>query len=178
MSTTTNTIVIAQQKVDLEASYRALIDGLNTLYPKVTEFDLNGQTFQRADLLGKFQNRVDSSEKTKSMRSDLKAQVKGEKAVDKEVRPLRSAVKRWVEAREGVDSPKLQKLGFPERKQGKTKPAVKARAVVKAEETKQARGILGRKQRAKIHAPPPAPVASPPPAPAPETAPAASPVKS
>src|SRR4029077_6279685 len=87
MSTTqgTLTVTIAKQKVDLEAEYRALISGMTTVYGNVDSYALLGQVFTKADLIAKFQSRIDASVATKGARTDLHAKVAQEKAVDKEV---------------------------------------------------------------------------------------------
>jgi hypothetical protein len=157
MSTpTTLTITIAKQKVDIEAEYRALIAGMTTRYASIDSYILLGQTYSKAQLVAKFQARIDGSEATKGARANLHTKVAEEKAVDKEVRPLRAAMKSFIQTREGKQSPQLQAFGFPESKAPKTKPAVKAEAVLKSKATRQARGTKGRKQKAGIKGAPPA----------------------
>jgi hypothetical protein len=144
----TVTITIAKQKLDVEAEYRALITGMNTVYANVDPYRLNGQDMPKAEVLAKFQSRVDAAEATKAARAALRASVAKEKAVDKEVKPLRSGMKHFIVSREGQGSPVLQAFGFPEVKTPKTKPAVRASAALKAKATREARGTKGRKQKA------------------------------
>jgi hypothetical protein len=159
MTTTTNTtttVTIAKLKLDVEAEYRAAITGMNTVYAGVDPYKLNGETLTKAELLAKFQSRVDAAEATKTARAALRTAVAEEKAVEKEVKPLRAGLKSFIQSREGRGSPILQTFGFPEGKTPKTRPAVKADAALKAKATRAARGTKGRKQKASIHGAPPA----------------------
>jgi hypothetical protein len=177
MSSTSGTIPmqIATQKSDVIAEYTALSDGLKTDLTDVDTITLDGVDYKRVALIAKFDGRVAAAQKTKAQRAVLSQCVADEKANDKEVRPLRNALKGYLKTRFGKDSPRLQKYGFTPDKPPRKRASVKAAAVEKAQATRKQRGIMGRKQRTEIKAPAAAPVAAPPPAPAPAPAPAARP---
>ncbi|MBV9945649.1 MAG: hypothetical protein JOZ69_02250, partial [Myxococcales bacterium] len=65
----TLTITIAKQKVDTEAEYRALIQGIQTVYGGVASYFFLGKTYTQAELVAKLQTRIDASEATKRART-------------------------------------------------------------------------------------------------------------
>ncbi len=161
---------IAAQKADLEASFTALVKGINTELPTVDTFVLSGKTLLRASVLGTLQARIAASEETKAARTAFHLAVESERAVALDANALRADLKVWLQAHYGAKSTKLQEFGFTPRKRGTTTAATKAAGVQKAKATKKVRGIVGKKQRKLIKAPAqPASTA----APAPTAAPAA-----
>lgn len=179
MSTNTvSQVNIATQKLTVEAVYLALINGFNTDLVGMDPVVLIGTSYARADLLAKFQNRVDASRATKAARAAMRSAVASEKGLDAELEPLRSAIKQFLQSRFGKNSPKLQAFGFTEVKRAQKTADSKAGAVAKAKATRTARHTMSKKQRLQIKAPTPAPeptADAPSPAPGTATAPAPSP---
>ena len=166
-SNTVSQVNIATQKVTVEAEYLALIAGFGTDLAGVDPVVLLDTSYARAALLAKFQSRVDASQATKASRASLRTAVSSEQALDAEVGPLRQAMKQYLQSRFGKNSPKLQAFGFTEAKRPQKSAQSKAGAVVKMQATRDARHIMGKKQRLAIKAP--AGAADETPAPAPET---------
>ena len=155
-ATTPKTISVTTQKVDTQAEYQALIDGIGALMPGVDPFLLAKRTIARADLLAQFQKRIDAAKATKAARIALSASVAAEREVDAAVKPLRSAFKTFAQGRYGKTAPELQELGFvPYRKPAKSAQK-KAAGVTKAAATRKSRGTKGRQQKAATPAASPA----------------------
>jgi hypothetical protein len=166
-------IQVATQQSAAIAEYTALIDGINTELTGVDVIYVDGTAFKKADLVGKFQKRLDAAKKTRDTRSALLLCVEQEKEVKTEVDPLRNGTKAFLKTYYGKQSSKLQKYGFAPDRTPVTTPATKAEAVKKAEATRQARGTAGKVQKARIKA-----GAQPAATPSPEAAPAAAPAPS
>jgi hypothetical protein len=171
--TTPRTVSVTTQKLDTEAEYQALIDGINAMLPGVDPFDLAGQSIPRAQLLAAFESRVDAARSTKAQRLALLAAIAHEKEVNSRTKPLRAAFKTYAQGRYGKSASELQKFGLVPNRTPKKTATKKAAAVAKGQATRKARGIQGRQQRAAITAG--APAASATPSPTPLPAPAAPP---
>ncbi len=141
---------ISTQKVDIEAVYESLIAGINTELAGIDSFVLGKQTIARADLLSRFQARIDAAHAVKTSRAALQKLVADERAADASVKPVRALMKSYLQARYGKASPELQSFGFAQTRAGKATAQVKATAVVKAKATRQARGTKGPKQKKAI----------------------------
>ncbi len=154
MSTNTvSQVNIATQKVTVEAEYLALITGFGTDLAGVDPVVLLGTSYARSDLLARFQSRIDASKATKAARAGLRTAVSSEQALEADVEPLRQAMKQYLQSRFGKNSPKLQAFGFTEAKKPQKTAKAKANAVVKMKATRDARHIMGKKQRLEIKAP-------------------------
>jgi hypothetical protein len=171
-TTGTTTIQIATQKADVVAEYTALVDATKSDLADVATFVFSDVTWTRDALVAEFEKRLNAAKLIKASRTTLQQTVADEKAIQKEVDPLRNAMKGYLKTRFGKNSPKLQKFGFTPDRTPKKAPSVKAAAVVKAQATRTARGTKGKKQKAAIKGSP-APTASAQPVPAPVPVPVA-----
>ncbi len=144
-------VSISTQKLDTQAVYAALIQGINGDLGTVDSFVLGKVTMTRADLLARFQARIDAANKVKTARAALQQAVSDERASDASVAPLRASMKKYLQARYGVTAPELQRFGFTQGRPGKPTPAVKASAALKAKATRVARGTKGTQQKKVIH---------------------------
>jgi hypothetical protein len=151
------------RKLDVQASYQTLIAGLLAHYAASDVFELSGQKYTRDELVAKFKRRVDASETVKAADNAYHATIQAERQVDLEVRPLRQQLHKQLDSKLGSYNPQLRDYGFAPKKPQIVPPQVKAEAAAKAIETRKARHIMGKKQRAAIKA---APVTAPVPPPA------------
>ena len=159
-------------KVDLQAAYSALANGLLANFQASDTFEILGVIYMRDELVTDFNGFVTAAEDTKDKHRDWLAAVQNERQTEAQVRPLRDGVHGILAVKLGKSSPTLGQYGFtPERSRKKTAQS-KAGAVTKAAETRAARGTKGKKQRQQIKAAPTAPAATA----AAATAPAATPV--
>jgi hypothetical protein len=167
---------IAAQKATVEAEYKALIDGINSELGADTSFIINDESFTKADLIGRFESRLEAAQKTKTNRTALHLCVASERAIALEVAPLRMGFKTFLQSRFGKSSPKLQKFGFVQAKKPQRPAVSKATAVEKNKATRTVRNTVGKKARLKITAPSkPVPAAAPAGQSEPKPAPKASP---
>ena len=157
MSTLTQ-INIATQKASVEASYRALADAMSTDLSDVSSILMSNVTYPKADLIAKFQSRIQAAEATRLAHTALRTAVANERQSEEEVAPLRAQMKAFLALRFGKTSPVMQKFGFTQAKAPQTTVATKSAAVTKNKATRQARGTTGPKQKSKIKGAPPAPV--------------------
>jgi hypothetical protein len=141
------------RKTDLQASYQALIVGLQSVYQPDDLFHMRSGTFKRDELVGQFQTFVGLAEKTKQAHLAWRDAVQAEHECELEVRSLRQGVRGIVTVRFGKDGTQLMQFGFTLGKQSKKTAATKAEAVTKTKATRVARGIKGKKQRKAIKAP-------------------------
>jgi hypothetical protein len=154
MSTTTLTQVnITTQKVDVEAEYTALANGMSTDLPDITSFLMAHTTYAKDDLVTRFKAFLAAIEATKSARTALHLAVANERALLKQVAPLRAQLKTYLGLRFGKNSPEMQKFGFTQAKVPKTPVASKAEGIVKNKATRAVRGTASKKQKSKIKAP-------------------------
>jgi hypothetical protein len=159
-ATPVTAVNVSTQKVDLEAAYQALIDGMNAKLVGIDSFILNKQTIARTALVALFQQRIQAARTVKANRAVLQQSVADERAIDATVKPLRASVKTFLQARYGKTSPEMQAFGFTQSRKPKASAQAKAGAVTKAKATRQARGTKGAQQKKAIKAPAPAPVAT------------------
>lgn len=148
-------------KIDLQAAYSALANGLLANFQASDTFEIGGVKYTRDELVTDFNGFVTAAEDTKDKHREWLAAVQTERQVEAQVRPLRDGVHGLLAVKLGKSSPQLGQYGFtPERPRKKTAKS-KANAVTKAAETRAARGTKGKKQRKQIKAAPPAPAATP-----------------
>jgi hypothetical protein len=141
------------KKTDQQASYQALIVGLQTLYQPDAVFLMRSGSYGRDELVGQFQKFLGLSEATKQAHLSWRAAVQAEHDFEVQVRPLRQGMRGIVTVRFGKDGTQLMQFGFTQGKQSKKTAATKAEAVTKTKATRVARGIKGKKQRKAIKAP-------------------------
>jgi hypothetical protein len=149
-NTTVSQINIATQKAAVEAEYKALVFAIGTELGDVQSFLINKRAFSKAELIAKFQARIDAAERTKADRTGLHASVAAERELQKEVAPLRSGFKQFLQSRYGKNSPEMQKFGFTQAKVPQRAVATKSAAVDKAKATRVARKTQGKKQKINV----------------------------
>jgi hypothetical protein len=162
-SATVSTINIATQKAAVEAEYKAVIAGINSELASETSFVVNGTTFTKAELLARFQARLDAAERTKNDRTALHASVAAERQIATDAGTLRMGFKTWLQGRYGKNSSELQKFGFAQAKKPQRPVSNKSLGIAKNRATRTARSTVGKKQKLKIKGVVPvAPTAAPP----------------
>jgi hypothetical protein len=169
MSTPITTITISHLKVDIEADYKTLIAGIKTELASLDPLLIGGSSIGRADLLARFQARVDAAEAVKAARGVLQKAVADERAVDAAARPLRAATKVFLQGRYGKNSPQLQAFGFTQARKPKASAETKAAAQAKAKATRTALGTKGKQQKKAAKKAPKATATATPPAATPPT---------
>jgi hypothetical protein len=175
ITTPINSITISHQKVDVQADYAMLIQGLQAEAAPEDPIVIGGQPIARADLVARFQQRIDAATRTNAARAAYQKAVSDERTLDADVRTLRAHTKLHLQGKYGKRSPKLQDFGFTQGHAANATAQTKAAAQVKAKATREALGTKGVQQKkaekTALEASPPATQA--PPAPAPSTGPAA-----
>ena len=164
MSTTPTTINVSAQKATLAVTLTALVQGINTQLAGVDPIDFDGATHTRAELLASIQAVLDAIAGVKATRTALSQAVAGQKAAIAQGRLLRAGMKRFLQAKFGPTSAKLQEFGFTPARTPKTTVKSKAEAKAKSAATRVARGTKGKKAKQAIHGTVPE---TPAPAPAP-----------
>jgi hypothetical protein len=160
-------------RLDLQASYQALVSGLLVSYPPTAVFELGKETYTRDQVVAVLQGFIAQGEATKTAHQAWLSAVQTERAAELEVRPLRNGLRGIIAAKLGNDATEMTRFGFLPKKRGKKTAATKAKAAAKAQATRKARGTVGKKQRLQIQAPPAGATAGPPPTPTPAQPPAA-----
>lgn len=161
MNTPITTINISHQKVDIEAEYKTLVEGIKTELAALNTLEIGGQIIPRVDLIARFQARIDAAETVKAARGAHQKAVADERAVDAEVRPLRAATKVFLQGKYGKQSPALQKFGFTQGRKAKASVEAKAAGQAKAKATRAALGTKGKQQKKASKKAVTAPVAAP-----------------
>jgi hypothetical protein len=152
ITTPINSITISHQKVDVQADYAMLIQGLQAEAAPEDPIVIGGQTIARADLVARLQQRIDAAARTKAARAGLQKAVSDERTLDAEVRTLRAHTKLHLQGKYGRRDPKLQDFGFTQGHAPKATAQTKASAQVKAKTTREALGTKGSQQKKKARA--------------------------
>jgi hypothetical protein len=137
-------------KTDLQASYVALIAGLQSIYQPTDVFQLETGDETCADLVADFQGLVSASEKTKASNKVWRADVQAEKQVLTAVAPKRVALVRVLHARYGTTGAQLLQFGIAPQQPHKASAKALVAGQAKAEATRQARGTKGSKQKLEV----------------------------
>lgn len=158
---------LSQTRANLAALLSALLAGLNSVFPGVDPFVVDGETIPRATLVGRIQAALDAIAAVKAARGALQSAVATQNAAIDDARGLRAGIKRAAQSKLGPTSPRLQDLGFTPDRPRNTSSRTKAQAAAKAQATREAKGNVGKKTRkvSTLGASAPAP-ATPAPAPA------------
>jgi hypothetical protein len=158
---------LTTQKLDEQAQYQQLVDGIGTLLPGVDPFEIGGASVARAALLGTFQQYIDAAKATKALRLELAAQLAKEREAQAAAKPLRADFKVYLQGKYGRTSPQLQKFGFVQNRRPRRSAKNKAAGVEAASATRKKVGTKGRQQKAVAKAQASAPIGAPPAAPTP-----------
>ena len=138
-------------KVDLQALYQSVISGLLAFYAPTDTFLMKSGTYTRDDLVTKFQTLVAALESTKSNYQQWRQGIQAERSLELEVEPLRVGVRAVAQTRFGKDGTQLLQFGFQPARVPVHTPASRVLAAAKAKATREARGTLGKKEKAKLH---------------------------
>jgi uncharacterized protein YbcI len=134
-------------KVELEASYLALIAGLLANFQPDDPFAVRTGTMTRDEVVAELQGYVTSAENTKASNQAWRADVQAERASEQKVAPLRADLKGILVAQLGRSSPQLLGYGFTPAKLVVVTPAARAAGVAKGKATREARGTKGKAQK-------------------------------
>ncbi len=138
------------RKIDLQASYQALIAGLNAAYQPTDTFVLRTGTLTRDELTTQLNGVIVAAEATKTARQQYRSAVNDEQMIQAQMRSLRSGVRGIIQARLGANNPAVTQFGFLPTKPAKKSAESKATAVVKAKATRSARHTMGKNQKEEI----------------------------
>jgi hypothetical protein len=155
-NTTISQVNIATQKATEEAEYQALLNGINSELGDVPTFVIAKRAYTKAELVARFQARIDAARKTKTDRTTLHASVAAERTMRADAAKLRAGFKQYLQSRYGKDSAELQKFGFTQAKTPQRSVVGKAKGLVQNKATRVARGTKGKKQKSTIKGTPPA----------------------
>jgi hypothetical protein len=169
----TNTVNVSIQRASFAAMLGALLTGLQSDFPGVDPFVVDGETVARADLVARIQAALDTIAAVKVARAGLQSAVAKQKLAIADARGLRAGVKRIAQSKFGPTSPLLQNLGFAPNRLPNASVQTKADAKAKAEATRVANGNVGKKTRKVTPATAPAAAVAPPAPLAPPTTPKA-----
>jgi hypothetical protein len=169
--TTANATADAKTKLGQQAQFSATVAGLLAYYQPGDTFLVEGTTYTRDEAVAQMNRFIQAAEQTKADYTTYRESVQNEREVLAEVRPIRSGVMAVVTTRFGKGSPTLLQFGKVPNPPKPMTVEAKSEAVAKQLATKEARGIIGKKQRKAITAPAAAsPTTAPAPAPEPATA--------
>ena len=150
MSTTPTTVNVSAQKATIAVLLAALHQGLSTGLAGVDTIEFDSVSHARTDLVARVQAILDAIAGVKAARTTLSQAVASQKAAIAQGRLLRSGLKRFLQAKYGPTSPKLQEFGFAPARTPKTPLKAKAEGKAKAAATRLARGTKGKKQKLAI----------------------------
>jgi hypothetical protein len=134
-------------KVVLQASYQALVNGLQSTYQPTDTFNTTEGTYTRDELIAQFNTFIGTGETTKAARQEWLAATEAEQAALLQVAPLRAAVRSVLQARFGKTGLGLAKFGFSPAKVPQKSTTTKAGAVAKTKATRTARHTMGKVQK-------------------------------
>jgi hypothetical protein len=148
----TTTTAICQQRIKALQAYP----------PSGVGVSINGTPYTGPQLVAIYQRCLDARGQIVSLRDQEKAAIAQRKLADADRKTVDKALLLWAAATFGEESPQAKAYGYQPRQPTPPKTAVKAQAAAQAQETKKARGIVGKKQRKAIQAPAaqPAPAAA------------------
>ncbi|HEY1694946.1 MAG TPA: hypothetical protein VGG39_22415 [Polyangiaceae bacterium] len=144
---TTTSINLSQTRASFAALLSALLAGLNSVFPGVDPFVVDGQTIPRATLVARIQAALDAIAAVKAARGALQSAVATQNAAIVDAQGLRAGIKRAALTKLGPQSPRLQDLGFTPDRPRTASTQTKAQAAVKAQATRLANGNVGKKTR-------------------------------
>jgi len=137
-------------KVDLQAVYQAVVNGLLTFYQPTDIFQMAAGTFTRDQLIGEFQNFVAAAQATKASNQQWRADIQAERGLELHVRELRTGVAGITAARFGKNGAQNLQFGFELPKPRNKSAETKAVAVEKSRATRTERHTLGSVQKKDI----------------------------
>jgi hypothetical protein len=131
-------------KLQIQASYLALVSGLLSTYQRSDTFSINGETLTRDEVTARLNAYIAAAEATKASRRQWLAAVQTEHASLLAATSLRQGLHGIVQARlGGKDATGLTAFGFSPAKSTKRTVTSKATAVAKTAATREARHTMG-----------------------------------
>jgi hypothetical protein len=137
-------------KVDLQAVYQAVVNGLLTFYQPTDIFQMAAGTYTRDELIAEFQSFVTAAQTTKATNQQWRAAIQTERGLELHVRELRSGVSGITQARFGKNGAQNLQFGFDLPKPRTKSAQTKAVAVEKSRATRTERHTLGSVQKKDI----------------------------
>jgi hypothetical protein len=135
-------------KLQIQASYQALVSGLQSTYQPSDTFSINGGTLTRDEVVAQLNAFIAEVEATKTTRQQWLNAVQAERAALLAITPLRQSLHAIVQARlGGKDATGLVAFGFNPAKITKKTVTSKATAAAKTAATRKARNTLGKVQK-------------------------------
>jgi hypothetical protein len=139
-----------RRKIDLQATWAGLIQGLIKNYAPKDVFMMLHGTLTRDQLTARLQRFIASAEKTKARHSEYLAALEAERRTLAELRSTYDCTVSIVRGRHGKSSERLLEYSIAPAKPRKVSAETKLAAVAKGLATRAARGTMGKRQRAKI----------------------------
>jgi hypothetical protein len=138
---------------------RQAVTGMQRNFTGLTSVMLGGKDYAPAELISLFQASVDAADTTDASERTYHDNVTSERQAEASLAPIRKALRTFLIARYGAASTKLKEFGvIPPKKKRKPDAATLAQAVQTAKATREARGTMGKRAKAKIKGSAAAPV--------------------
>lgn len=138
-------------KVQIQAAVQALISGLQSTYQPTDNFNIDGETLSRDQVIANLNAFITTVEATKAARQQWTTAVEEEHDALPVVMALRQNLRGILQARlGGKGASGLTAFGFNPAKSPKQSVTGKATAVVKTAATRKARHTLGKVQKQSI----------------------------
>jgi hypothetical protein len=138
------TNISARQNAD-----RVLIAGITKHLSNVTSVMCDGTSYSPPQIVVLLQAEIAATDDVSPAHAAWLASVAAQKTATNTVKPIKSALRSFVEAMFGTSSPVLADFGYTKQAQTPT-VAVKAVAVEKRANTRELRGTKGKRQKAEI----------------------------
>ena len=139
-----------QPKVMVQASYQALVSGLQATFQPTDTFVLKGGVLTRDQAIAQLGAYIAAGETTKSTRMQWISAVETERNILEQAAPVREGLRNILQARFGKDGTGLTTFGFRPAKAAKKTVTVKATALAKTAATRLARHTMGSVQKKSV----------------------------
>jgi hypothetical protein len=144
----------------ITAACQQRIKALQAFPPSGAGVSINGTVYTGPQLAAIYQKCLDARAQLVSLRNQEEAALAARKLADADRKKVDKALLIWAAATFGQESPEAKAYGYVAPQPTPPNTAVKAQAAAQAQETKKARGIVGKKQRQAIKAPAAQPAAA------------------
>jgi hypothetical protein len=144
------TTIVSKNRVNKTGADQAAIAGIKLDLQTMSSIPMGASTYTPASLAAAIQARIDAASAVATTRAAWLNAVKTYDAIDVQVTVLMRELRNLVIAAFGPTSPKLADFGFKATVRTPLTPAQKVARAAKAKATREARGTLGKKQKALI----------------------------
>jgi hypothetical protein len=127
-----------------------VLKGLRRLMGYLTALEIAGETLTEDEIRARIQRHIDAMVRVRDATIALRTAVQEERAIERSLRPFLVALKQVAKARVGRHHVRMVDLGFKPDKKPYTSAATKKRANEKRQKTREERGIIGKRRRAKM----------------------------